>query len=45
MKIYPFCPETKILDKHKYNENVKKIKTKTYTKAKKVLCEWTNKKQ
>ena len=42
-KIFPFCPENKIIHKDKYNEYMKKIKPKNYKKAKKLICDWTDK--
>ena len=43
-KSFPFCPENKIIDKDKYNDNMKKIKPKNYIKSKKINCDWTDKK-
>ena len=40
----PFCPENKIIDKEKYNDYLKKIKPKNFIKSKKLLCDWTDKK-
>ena len=40
----PFCPEIKVLPKDKYNEWMKKIKLKSYKKARKLVCDWTDKK-
>ena len=34
-KDFPFCPENKVNPKDKYNDNMKTIKPKNYTKAKK----------
>ena len=36
-KIFPFCPENKIIDKDKYNEYMKEIKPKNYIKSKKLM--------
>ena len=44
-KMFPFCPEKKVVHKDKYNDYMKKIKPKNYTKAKKLLCDWTDKKK
>ena len=44
-KHFPFCPENKKINPHKYNEYMKKIKPKSYTKSKKLICDWTNKKK
>ena len=43
---FPFCPENKIIHKDKYNDNeyMKKIKPKKYAKSKKLICDWTDKK-
>ena len=38
-----FCPEHKINHKEKYNDNMKKIEPKNYTKLKKLKCDWTDK--
>ena len=43
-KDFPFCPENKVNPKDKYNDNMKTIKRKNYTKAKKLRCAWTDKK-
>ena len=43
-KNFPFCPENKIIHKDKYNDYMKKIKPKNYTTAKKLICDWTDKK-
>ena len=44
-KNFPFCPENKIFLKDTYNDYMKKIKPKNYTKAKKLICDWTDKKK
>ena len=44
-KKFPFCPENKKIDPDKYNDYVKKIKPKNYTKSKKLICDWTDKKK
>ena len=43
-KKFQFCPENKIIPKGKYNDYMKKIQPKKYTKSKKLLCDWTDKK-
>ena len=43
-KNFPFCPENKKIDPDKYNDYMKKIKPKNYTKSKKLICDWTDKK-
>ena len=42
---FPFCPENKIIPKENFNDYMKKIKPKNYTKAKKLSCDWTDKKK
>ena len=44
-KIFPFCPEKKKINPDKYNDYMKKIKPKNYTKSKKLICDWTDKKK
>ena len=44
-KNFPFCPENKKIDPDKYNDFMKKIKPKNYTKSKKLICDWTDKKK
>ena len=44
-KNFPFCPEKKKIDPDKYNDYLKKIKPKNYTKSKKLICDWTDKKK
>ena len=44
-KNFPFCPENKKTDPDKYNEYMNKIKPKNYTKSKKLICDWTDKKK
>ena len=44
-KHFPFCPENKIIPKEKYNEYMNEIKPKNYTKSKKLICDWTDKKK
>ena len=43
-KYFPFCPENKKIDPVKYNDYMKKIKPENYTKSKKLICDWTDKK-
>ena len=43
-KIFPFCPENKVIHKDKYNAYMNKIKPKNYIKAKNLICDWTDKK-
>ena len=43
-KKFPFCPENKIIHKDKNNDYKKLIKPKIYTKAKKLICHWSDKK-
>ena len=43
-KHFPFCPENKKIDPDKYNDYMNKIKPKNYTKSKKLICDWTDKK-
>ena len=42
-KNFPFCPVNKKINPHKYNDYMNKIKPKTYTKSKKLICDWTDK--
>ena len=42
-KIFPFYPENKILPKDQYNDFMKKMKAKNYTRAENVICDWTDK--
>ena len=44
-KYFPFCPENKKIDPKKYNEYMKSIKPENYTKSKKLICDWTDKKK
>ena len=45
-KNFPFRSENKIIHKNKYNDNehMKQIKPKIYAKSKKLICDWTDKK-
>ena len=44
-KYFPFCPENKKIDPNKYNEYMKSIKPESFTKSKKLICDWTDKKK
>ena len=44
-KIFPFCPEKKKINPDKYNDYMKKIKPKNYTKSKNLISDWTDKKK
>ena len=44
-KHFPFCPENEKINPDKYNDYMKKIKPKNYTKSKKLICDWTDKKK
>ena len=44
-KHFPLCPENKITPEEKYNDYMNKTKPKTYTKFKKLICDWTDKKK
>ena len=44
-KNLPFAPENKIIDKDKYNDYLKKLKPKNYTKSEKLICDWTDEKK
>ena len=44
-KHFPFCPENKIIPEEKYNDYMNKIKPTNYTKSKKLICDWTEKKE
>ena len=44
-KIFPFCPENKAIPKDKYIDYMKKTKPKKYAKAKKLICDWSDKKK
>ena len=43
-KNFPFCPGNKVIRKDKYIDYTKKIKPKNSTKVKKLICDWTHKK-
>ena len=44
-KNFPFCPKNMKIDHDKFNDCMKKIKPKNYTKSKKLTCDWTDKKK
>ena len=44
-KYFPFCPENKNIDPNKYNDYMNSIKPEKYTKSKKLICDWTDKKK
>ena len=44
-KNFPFCPENKKINPDNYNDYMKKIKPKIYTKSKKLICDGTDKKK
>ena len=44
-KYFPFCPENKKINPDKCNEFMKSIKPENYTKSKKLICDWTDKKK
>ena len=44
-KNFPFCPEIKKINPDKYNDYMNKIKPKSYTKSKKLIYDWTDKKK
>ena len=43
-KTFPFAPENKIINKEKYNDYMKKIQPENYTRSKKLICDWSDKK-
>ena len=44
-RYFPFCPENKKIILDKYNEYMNGIKPENYTKSKKLICDWTDKKK
>ena len=44
IKNFPFCPENRKIDPDDYNDYMDKIKPMKYTKSKKLICDWTDKK-
>ena len=43
-KNFPIFPENKAIPKDKNNECMKKLRPKSYTKAEKIICDWSDKK-
>ena len=43
-KTFPFCAETKVNHKDKYNDYMRKIKPKNYIKAMSLICVWIDEK-
>ena len=43
-KNFPFCPESNKINPDRYNDYMNKIKPKNYTKSKKLICDWMDKK-
>ena len=43
-KSFPFVPVNKVIHKDKCNDYIKKVKPRNYTKAKKLICDWTDEK-
>ena len=43
-KCFPFAPENNVIPEDKYNDYMKQIKPMKYTKSKKLICDWTDKK-
>ena len=41
---FPLCPENKVIPKDEYNEYMRKINSMDYTRAKKLICDWIDKK-
>ena len=41
---FSFAPENKVIHKDKYNDYMKTIKPKNCTKFKKIICDWSDKK-
>ena len=44
IKYFPFAPENKSLSKDDFNDYMKSIKPDTYTQTKKLICDWSDKK-
>ena len=40
-----FCPENKKINPNRYNDYINNKKAKNYTKTKKLICDWTDKKK
>ena len=45
LKKFPICLENIIIPKEKYNDYMNSIKPRKYTKSKKLICDWTDKKK
>ena len=43
-KSFPFAPENKSIPKQNYNDYMNKIKHMNYTKARILICDWSDKK-
>ena len=43
-KYFPFCPENKYSPQDKFTNYMNEIKPDSYTPCKKLICDWTNKK-
>ena len=44
-KNFPFARENKVIPTDKYNDFLNKVKPKFYTKAKKLICDWSDNKK
>ena len=44
-KIFPFCPKNKRINPDKYNDYMNRIKPKNYTKSKKLISDWSDKRK
>ena len=44
-RYFPCCAENKKINPDKYNEYMNSIKPENYTKSKKLICDWTDKKK
>ena len=44
-KIFPFCPKNKRINPDKYYDYLNKIKPKNYTKSKKLISDWSDKRK
>ena len=44
-KNFPFCPENRKNNPNKYNDYMNNVKPKNYTKSKKLICDWSDKKK
>ena len=43
-KHFPFCPENKFSPQDKFSDYMNEIKPDSYTQCRKLICDWTNKK-